>query len=115
MKRLVLLGASGSIGLQTVDVVKKNKDKFEIVAFSIGRNIEVCRKLIEEINCNIVCVSLKEDALMLSKEYPNITFYYGDEGLVKLAKLENYDLLVNALVGFVGLIPTLNAIENKKM
>jgi len=114
MKRLVLLGASGSIGLQTVDVVKKNKDKFEIVAFSIGRNIEVCRKLIEEINCNIVCVSLKEDALMLSKEYPNITFYYGDEGLVKLAKLENYDLLVNALVGFVGLIPTLNAIENKK-
>ena len=114
MKRLVLLGASGSIGLQTVDVVKKNKDKFEIVAFSIGRNIEVCRKLIEEINCNIVCVSLKEDALMLSKEYPSITFYYGDEGLVKLAKLENYDLLVNALVGFVGLIPTLNAIENKK-
>ncbi len=114
MKRLVLLGASGSIGLQTVDVVKKNKDKFEIVAVSIGRNIEVCRKLIEEINCNIVCVSLKEDALMLSKEYPNITFYYGDEGLVKLAKLENYDLLVNALVGFVGLIPTLNAIENKK-
>lgn len=114
MKKIVLLGASGSIGVQTVDVVKRNKDKFKIIAFSIGKNINVCRELIEELNCNIVCVSLEEDALMLSKEYPNITFYYGDEGLVKLSKLEEYDLLVNALVGFVGLIPTINAIENKK-
>ncbi len=114
MKKIVLLGASGSIGLQTVDVINKNKDKFKIIAFSVGKNIDVCKKLINKLNCNIICVLEKEDAIKLSKEYPKITFYYGDGGLIKLTQLKNYDLLVNALVGFVGLIPTLKAIENKK-
>lgn len=114
MKKIVLLGASGSIGLQTVDVINKNKDKFKIIAFSVGKNIDVCKKLINKLNCNIICVLEKEDAIKLSKEYPKITFYYGDGGLIKLTQLKNYDLLVNALVGFVGLIPTLKTIENKK-
>ena len=114
MKKIVLLGASGSIGIQSVDVVKRNKDKFKIVAFSVGKNIEACKNLIDELDCKIVCVSNKEDAQTLSLQYPNINFVYGDEGLVYLANLKDYDLLINALVGFVGLVPTLNAIENKK-
>ena len=58
MKKIVLLGASGSIGVQTVDVVKRNKDKFKIIAFSIGKNIKVCRELIEELNSQETSLNL---------------------------------------------------------
>ncbi len=114
MKKIVLLGASGSIGLQTIDVVKSNLDLFEIIGISIGNNIEILEKLLLEINVKNVCVKNEKDFLILKEKYKDINFYYGDEGLIHLVNLNNYDLLVNALVGFVGFKPTLTAIENKK-
>lgn len=114
MKKIVLLGASGSIGLQTIDVVKSNLDLFEIVGISIGNNIEILEKILLEINVKNVCVKNEKDFLILKEKYKYINFYYGDEGLIHLVNLSDYDLLVNALVGFVGFKPTLTAIENKK-
>ncbi len=113
MKRIVLLGASGSIGMQTIDVVLQHKDLFEIVAFGVGRNIQKAREILELISVDTIAVEKEEDAIVLRKEYPNLTVYSGDEGLVQLAKYEDYDVLVNALVGFVGFMPTLKAIECK--
>lgn len=113
MKKIVLLGASGSIGVQTIDVVLTHPDEFEIKALSIGYNVKVLKDILAKVHPKMVCVVKEEDAQTLSVEYPEIMFVHGDEGLIKLAELEGYDVLVNALVGFAGLLPTLRAIETK--
>ncbi len=111
MKRIVLLGATGSIGVQTIDVVVNHPELFEIKALSIGYNVNGLREILKRIRCSHVCVVKEEDAQQLSLEYPEIEFTFGDDGLLKLAQLDEYDVLVNALVGFAGLLPTLKAIE----
>lgn len=110
MKRLLLLGATGSIGTQTIDIVLQHPDQFAITALSAGFNIEGLRKILEDVPAKTVCVARQEDAEMLKEEYPDITFLYGDEGLLRLAE-GDYDVMVNALVGFVGFLPTLRGIE----
>ncbi|WP_028392820.1 1-deoxy-D-xylulose-5-phosphate reductoisomerase [Bacillus cihuensis] len=116
MKYISLLGASGSIGQQTADVVRQHPDQFEIVAFSVGKNVELARKYISEFQPSLVCVQAKEDAQTLQLEYTGtgIHFTYGDEGLIETAVFEKADILVNAVIGSVGLFPTLQAIKAKK-
>ena len=112
-KRLVLLGASGSIGTQTIDIVLQHPDLFEIKALSVGHNIDCLRKILAKVKADQVCVMEKRDVQQLSADYPHIHFVYGDEGLLTLAERDDYDVLVNALVGFVGFAPTLAAIQTK--
>lgn len=116
MKKLVLLGATGSIGTQTIDVVNHHRNEFSIIGLSAGHNI---KKLIELLqvcpDVTYVCVARQEDREYLQKQYANITFFDGEEGLCKLASLSDYDVFVNAIVGFRGLLPTLAAIRNQKM
>lgn len=114
MKKLILLGASGSIGLQSIDVIEKHPEDFELVAFSVGKRIETVRTILNKMNVSHVCVQQKEDCELLQQEYPDVHFCWGDEGLIELVTLEQGDTVINALVGFVGLIPTLKAIEAKK-
>ena len=109
MKDLYLLGATGSIGSQTLDIVRANKDKFNIKAMSVGRDLKKSLSLIEEFKPELVCFREKCD---VSLSYnPKIT--YGDEGLLDVAsyKSENQGLCVNALVGHAGLKPTIAAIN----
>lgn len=112
MKRLVLLGASGSIGMQTIDVVCQHPDDFEIIALGVGHNITQLQKILATIAVGTVCVQEEKDAVQLAASYPAIEFLHGDEGMCELAERQDYDLLVNALVGFVGFLPTLKAIES---
>jgi len=112
MKKLVLLGASGSIGIQTIDVVLQHPDQFEITALSVGRNLDALHKILKQISVRKVCVQEKEALASLEKRYPDIVFTSGDEGLIELSQADDYDVLVNALVGFVGFMPTLKAIES---
>ncbi|MBQ6817489.1 MAG: 1-deoxy-D-xylulose-5-phosphate reductoisomerase [Bacilli bacterium] len=114
MKQVILLGASGSIGVQTIDVIEQHPDEFELVAFSVGKRVQIVRDVLAKMDVKEVCVMNKEDADILSLEYPNVHFTYGDEGLIHLASLDKGDIVVNALLGFAGLIPTLTAIEHKK-
>lgn len=115
MKKIILLGCTGSIGTQTVDVVNSHMDKFEIVGLSCGKNIALLEKILKQCNeVKHVCVSKKEDAKLLAQKYTNITFYDGDTGLLQLLDLEA-DIVVNALVGFVGLQPSLKTIETHKI
>ena len=111
MKRIVLLGASGSIGLQTMDVVEQHPDEFQVVGLSVGQNIPALRQVLRKHDIYTVCVQKEEDLPILQEQYPDITFLCGEEGLEKLVTIEDYDILVNALVGFVGLYPTYRAIE----
>ncbi|MCQ2087423.1 MAG: 1-deoxy-D-xylulose-5-phosphate reductoisomerase [Bacilli bacterium] len=113
MKRICLLGASGSIGTQALDVMKKHPVDFSLVGFSVGNRVEKVSEIINEFSPKFVCV--KKENKELVKQYPNVTFYFGDEGLNELIKACDCDMVVNALVGFVGLKPSIVALENNKV
>ena len=114
MKKILLLGASGSIGIQTLDVIANHLEKFKLTAFSVGKQIDKAIEILNKFNVKYAYVLKKEDALKLDESYKDTTFFYGDKGLIELVENADYELLVNALVGFVGLRPTLRAIELKK-
>ncbi len=114
MKKILILGASGSIGEQTIDVLNFHRDKFELVGLSVGKRVGVLEKIICDFDLKSVCVGCYDDYLIYSKRYPNINWYYGDDGLIEIIENTEFETLVNALVGFVGLKPTLKAISLKK-
>lgn len=118
MKKLCILGSTGSIGTQTLDVCRDYPEEFEVLALSANSNIYLLAKQIFEFKPKIVCLcdetKIDElDELLEDLDY-NITIHVGEKGLLELVKINEVDTVVNALVGFVGLIPTLTAIENKK-
>lgn len=115
MKYISLLGATGSIGMQTLDVIKSHSDRFELVAFSSGKNIELTKKIIQEFRPLLVSVAEKKDYEQLKQNFPEIHFSYGMDGLIEVAVFDKADILVNAVIGSVGLHPTLQAIEAGKV
>ena len=114
MKYISLLGATGSIGKQTVDIIVKNKEEFSLVAMSVGKNIQFARKIIDQLSPELVSTMEKKDAELLHSEFPHITFLYGDNGMTEVAVYSKAEIVVNGVMGSVGLQPTLNAIEAKK-
>ena len=115
MKNIYLLGATGSIGRQTLDIIRAHPQKFRLAAFSAGTNITFARQIIKEFNPAFVSVLKARDAQSLTKEFPQVEFGYGSAGLVEAATYptigEGPDLLITAVVGSVGLLPTLEAIK----
>lgn len=114
MKRIILLGATGSIGTQSIDVITQHSDTFSLLAMACGKNIIKLKELLKKVDIKYVSVSLEKDAIELAKEYPDIHFSFGESGLLKLLDLEA-DVVINALVGFVGLKPSLKSIETGKV
>lgn len=114
MRNICLLGGTGSIGTQVLDIVRENKD-FKLVAFSFGKNIDLAIKIIDEFHPHLVCCISLENKNYLEKKYPNITFTYGDSGLSEVSCFDcENPIVVNALVGTVGLKPTYDAILRKR-
>lgn len=115
LKKISLMGATGSIGTQTLDVIREHPEEFRLTAMSVGKNIEEARNMITEFNPRLVSVQCKEDAETLSREFPSsVKVLHGEEGLVEVACHQDADILVNAVLGSVGLYPTLQAIEAGK-
>ncbi len=115
MKVISLLGASGSIGLQTVDVCLEHPDKFQIKAISVGSNIAVLRELLAKLDSvELVSIDSKAHAKTIKEQFNHLEVVSGKEGLIAVATYEKSNLVVNAVVGYVGLIPTVKAIECKK-
>ncbi|MCH5171241.1 MAG: 1-deoxy-D-xylulose-5-phosphate reductoisomerase [Erysipelotrichales bacterium] len=113
MTRLIVLGISGSIGSQTLDIIRRHKRKFVLCGFSVGERINCVDEILKEFKTiSFVVVKNKSDKEKLEKIYPHIKFSYGDDGLLELIKQVECDLVVNALVGFVGFLPTICALEN---
>ena len=113
MKNICLLGASGSIGKQTLDVMIHNPSDFSLVGFSIGKKVNKIKQILTKFpNVKYICLADEEAAKRYQKKYPCISFYHGDDGLNELIINSKPDMVVNALVGFVGLKPTLTALEN---
>ncbi len=112
MKNIIILGSTGSIGTQTLEVIEK-LENYKVKALSCGKNIELLKKQIEKFKPEYVCTQNSTDAENLSKEYPEIDFFYGEDGLLELIKT-TYDVLVVATSGIVSVKTVLKAIENKK-
>ena len=116
MMKVCLLGASGSIGQQTIEVMLNNPNDFDLVAFSVGRRVRKISNILKNFpNVRAVCLQDKEDAHRYQSKYTNVIFFWGDDGLNQLIKISKADIVVNALVGFVGLKPSITALENNKI
>ncbi|MGM9969443.1 MAG: 1-deoxy-D-xylulose-5-phosphate reductoisomerase [Anaeroplasma sp.] len=113
MKYLYIAGACGSIGTQTLDIVRDNPNEFKAIGMTLGSNLALAQKLVEEFKPEIICLRNRIDDLVLSY---NPIIVYGDEGLLEVAKFHKYEneIFVNALVGIAGLMPTIEAIKSKK-
>ncbi|WP_226665648.1 1-deoxy-D-xylulose-5-phosphate reductoisomerase [Metabacillus litoralis] len=113
MKKISLLGATGSIGTQTLDVIQSHPEQFTLVAMSFGSNIKLGIEIISKFQPSFVAVKDKETYETLKLHFSsNVKFGYGDNALIEAAIYDGVDCLVNAVVGSVGLVPTLKAIEN---
>ena len=116
MMTVCLLGASGSIGKQTIEVMLKNPNDFDLVGFSVGQRTRCIRGIINHFpHIKTICIANKKLVKSYQKRYTNILFFSGDEGLEELIKVSNAQMVVNALVGFVGLKPSITALENDKI
>lgn len=114
MKKIGLLGATGSIGCQTLDVIRQHEEDFTLVSFSFGQNKALAIQVIEEFQPKLVCCGNQEDAAELRALYGDVHFVYGQEGLIEVATYPDMELLITAIMGSVGLRPTLAAIEAGK-
>jgi len=111
MKHLSILGSTGSIGTQTLDIIREHPNKFKVIGLTTNRNIELLKKQIEEFRPEAVAVMDEEKADELKAD---IQVYKGMDGLIKIAKLSGADTVVNSLVGSIGVLPTIEAIKEKK-
>jgi len=109
MKKVAILGSTGSIGTQTLEVIDENPDQFCAVALSCEKNIELLIRQIEKYKPEMVVTASETDALALSKKYPRVYFTFGPAGLAETACMD-CDIVVNSLVGMRGLTPTYKAV-----
>ncbi|MCZ0069072.1 1-deoxy-D-xylulose-5-phosphate reductoisomerase [Bacillus sonorensis] len=116
MKNICLLGATGSIGEQTLDVIKAHNDKFRLTAMAFGKNVEKAAEIIEAFKPQYVAAGDERTYETLKQSSFSYTFQMGvgEEALIEAAVFPEADIVVNALVGSIGLLPTLKAIEHKK-
>src|SRR5574344_803506 len=112
-KKISILGSTGSIGTQSLEVIEKISDEFEIIALSGGKNINLLREQIKKFSPRIACVSSLEDRNALKSEFPNNRILCGNEGLEEICSNRDNDLIEVAVSGRIGLRPTLTAIKNK--
>ncbi|QAA22373.1 1-deoxy-D-xylulose-5-phosphate reductoisomerase [Sporolactobacillus terrae] len=115
MKKISLLGATGSVGTQTLAILREHPDQFALVAMAFGENIQTALPLIHEFKPALIAVKNKQvaDRLKIHLD-PSTRLVYGIEGMIEAAVHPDSDLLVNAVLGSIGLEPTLAAIEAGK-
>lgn len=113
-KKISILGSTGSIGTQALEVISRLSDDFEVISLCAGNNIQLLREQIKKFSPKFVSVESEENAVLLSKEFPEIKFSYSDEGLCAAAKRSDNDIVLVALSGKAGLKPTLSAVEAGK-
>ena len=116
MKKIAILGSTGSIGTQTLDVVREHPDELEVVALAAGRNKDRLNAQIEEFGPKIVSLDDPAAAAELKEEWKDrgVQVLCGKEGLMAVAGMEESDILVTAVVGMMGILPTMEAISKGK-
>ena len=112
MKKIAILGSTGSIGTQTLEVVRENKD-IEVLGLAAGNNIKLLERQIREFHPKMAAVWSEERAKELRENVKdlNIKIVSGMEGLIELSVMEESEILVTAIVGMIGIRPTIEAIK----
>lgn len=115
MKKLAILGSTGSIGTQTLDVVRAHPEAFEVEGLAAGNNIELLMQQVLEFKPSKISVGSKESAEQIKQQLPaHIQVFYGEQGLIEIAAGTDADTVVTAVMGSMGLPSTLAAIDAGK-
>ncbi len=112
-KKISILGSTGSIGTQAIEVIERIPDCFDVQALCGGDNIDLLVEQIKKIKPKTVCTKSEKNAKLLKSEFSNIKVLFGDEGLQEVCSDKTNDMILVAVSGKIGLKPTLTAIENK--
>ena len=114
-KEILILGSTGSIGINTLKVIRKFSDSFKVTGLTANTNIDELEKQINEFHPEYAVVTNAYKAVELRKRIKNkCEILSGNEGLIEISQKSDYDILVTALVGFAGLAPTIEGIKRKK-
>lgn len=114
MKKISILGSTGSIGKQALEVIKDHPDKFQVVGLAVMRSIDDLEMQIRKFKPKAVAVYDPEKGKILANRINgNTKIYTGIEGIIEIATLMDIDIVLNAVVGSVGLLPTMAALESK--
>lgn len=113
MKNIVLLGVSGSIGTQAIDVIKQHPELFNLIGISVNQNVDYVNELLTTFD-SIKYVNLGDNCDASCLDNFDITITYGQPGLEQLASTDEADYILNAVIGFAGLAPSVSAIKAKK-
>ena len=115
MKRLAILGSTGSIGAQTLEIVRQNPD-LQVAALAAGSNVELLEKQVREFQPSLAVMWSEKAASDLKQRLSDmeIKVAWGMEGLIEAAVLKEAEVLVTAIVGMIGIRPTIAAIEAGK-
>ena len=116
MKKIAILGSTGSIGTQTLEIVRDNCSDLEVVALAAGSNVELMEKQVREFRPKLVSLQSEEACRDLADRLRDmqVTIVPGMEGLIQIAEMEESDVLVTAIVGMIGIRPTIAAIKKGK-
>ncbi|MDY3909557.1 MAG: 1-deoxy-D-xylulose-5-phosphate reductoisomerase [Eubacterium sp.] len=118
MKKLTILGSTGSIGTQTLDVVRHNREDFTVVALTGGSNAERMAEQIREFNPDYVVMKDEESAqnlqMLIKGQHVSCQILWGMDGFIQVSTLPEVDVVVAAMVGMIGLRPVMEAIRARK-
>ena len=116
MKKIAILGSTGSIGTQTLDVIRAHSDELEVVALAAGSNKERLKEQIREFHPELVSLSDEKKAQELKEELAGeaVEVVCGMDGLIEVAGIDSADVVVTAVVGIMGILPTMEAIRQGK-
>ncbi|MDR3242521.1 MAG: 1-deoxy-D-xylulose-5-phosphate reductoisomerase [Clostridiales Family XIII bacterium] len=110
-KKIGVFGSTGSIGVQAMELLEKYPDKFKVSILTCGRNIEIFRVQLGRHRPALAVTAAEEDAVRLGREFPGTEFMFGGEGLGAAAAKGDYDIILNALSGVSGMLPTYRAVQ----
>ena len=114
--KVSILGSTGSIGTQTLDVIRQHPEKYQVTSLSCGKNIDLLEKQVREFHPSFVAVWEEKDALDLKTRLSDLSVpvYYGMDGLIQTAEDPESEILITAIVGMLGIRPTIAAIKAGK-
>lgn len=115
MKKILILGSTGSIGTNALELIRNNREHYQVIGISGNKNIELLKKQIEEFKPTSIYVGSEQDSLNLKKEYPFLKeIYFGENGLKELSKNSDYDIILTAVSGAIGIDSTVESIKREK-